>query len=335
MAMIVFIFTFGLLLQGSEAEYDPCVTATDLHRAGDRGTGCADLYDQVCDRYAINETVWYKVENKHGDNLYKDMVTSAPELNHCGTSFPIWLNGILPHGNHTQKNLTVCMQGLENACETSFNITVMNCHQYHVYKLKPTDTCNAAYCFGHERCQSTPGHTTSKPTVDPAALEPCDTSHNLHQAGERGTECSIGSSDTICDRYAVEDVWYRVTNGGGEDLELVTKPQHINMCGTSFPIWMNGTHPTGGSVVNRTACQHGIEGSCIHQYNISVKHCDSYFVYKLQKTLICDAAYCFGQDKQCENPDYNSNAAHASPLTSLLAVHVAILWMIGRQSFFL
>lgn len=334
MATLLLIIIIQLFLQGYTADVDPCATAVDLHRAGDRGTNCSGIQDQICDRYAIDPTVWYKVPSPSNvDNLYKDMATNAPELNHCGTSFPIWLNGTMPHDNHSIKNVTACIRGLHHICQTSYNITVMKCDLNHVYKLKPTNTCDVAYCFGHERCHSpTDTHPVSS-TVDPALLEPCNTTHHLHRAGDRGTECSIDDSAALCDRYDIEDTWYRVINGDNQDLELVTTPPKLNTCGTSFPIWLNGTHPTNGFTVNRTACQHGILGSCIHHYDVSIKHCDSYYVYRLQKALVCDAAYCFGQDRHCESPNYNNKAVPGSPFAVLLAVSAAVVWVIGRQSF--
>ncbi|XP_021370237.1 uncharacterized protein LOC110461195 [Mizuhopecten yessoensis] len=343
MAILFLFFAYSVLLQGFQAEPDPCDTAEVLHRHEDRGTRCViSDSNQVCDRYALNETVWYHVPNQSPtDNLFLDMATSPAELNTCGTSFPIWLNGSLPGGNRTQKIMTACMRGLKNVCQTAYNITVVSCPpSYHVYKLRATDTFNAAYCFGNDVCHgstTTAPVTTQQPgpsTVDLGVSEPCNTTHNLHHAGGRGTRCSGDVKSQICDRYAVEDVWYRVKSGG-KDLELVTKPPPINMCGTSFPIWMNGTHPTNGATVNRTACENGIDGSCLHRYNISIKHCDTYHVYKLQSTLVCDAAYCFGQDRTCEISGYDNSGVHLSPFAFLLAICVACAWMVGGRAFLL
>ncbi|XP_060065961.1 uncharacterized protein LOC132546267 [Ylistrum balloti] len=325
--LILFTFlVFGWFLRESQAI--PCETAIELHRSEDRGTGCTGIYNQVCDRYAINESLWYKVPNEMGsDPQYKDMVTHPPELNQCGTSFPIWLNGSLPRSKYSDTTLTACMRGINNTCQSTYNVTIMSCNGFHVYKLRATTTCDAAYCFG--RCQTS--DDTRLPFLDTGLSEPCNTSHYLHRAGDRGTQCTITGDDRtpVCDRYAVSDVWYRVTNDG-EDLQIVTQPPQVNSCGTSFPIWMNDTHPTDGDTVNRTACELGIDGSCLHEYNISIKSCQTYYVYKLQSTIVCDAAYCFGQNRSCDtgNPNYNSSGDHASPLAVLLVVCVTMMYLL-------
>lgn len=41
----------------------------------------------LCDRNLINETKWYRATD--------DMVTNATKADICGTSFPLWLSGII------------------------------------------------------------------------------------------------------------------------------------------------------------------------------------------------------------------------------------------------
>lgn len=53
----------------------------------------------------------------------------------------------IPSDGVTQ-NLTACGVGFSNNCEKPFSIEVKNCTAFLVYKLKPLDSCNSAYCFG-------------------------------------------------------------------------------------------------------------------------------------------------------------------------------------------
>ena len=55
-------------------------------------------------------------------------------------------------------------------------------------------------------------------------------------------------------------------------------------CGTKYPVWLNGTHPTvAEGVVSRTVCYSGYSGCCWFSNIIKVKNCSSYYVYELMK----------------------------------------------------
>ena len=67
-------------------------------------------------------------------------------------------------------------------------------------------------------------------------------------------------------------------------------------CGTKYPGWLNGTHPTvAEGVVTRTVCYScygGYEGYCWWRNIIKVKNCSSYYVYELQKLPNWPFRYC-------------------------------------------
>lgn len=68
--------------------FDPCTTNNILEHSKYRGGNCiARTGKEICDKY-IDEQ-WYKTEN----NL--TIATNIQKPYHCGTSFPIWLNGKL------------------------------------------------------------------------------------------------------------------------------------------------------------------------------------------------------------------------------------------------
>lgn len=60
----------------------------------------------------------------------------------CHYSDPIPSNGL-------NKTLTACEVGFFNNCTRPYDIDVKNCSSFLVYKLKPSDVCNSAYCFGN------------------------------------------------------------------------------------------------------------------------------------------------------------------------------------------
>lgn len=45
--------------------------------------------------------------------------------------------------------MTACEVGFYNNCTRQYDIDVKNCSSLLVYRLKPSDVCNSAYCFGN------------------------------------------------------------------------------------------------------------------------------------------------------------------------------------------
>ena len=62
------------------------------------------------------------------------------------TVFFFKVDSIPPDG--VTQTLTACEVGFSNDCTRTYEIEVKNCTTFLVYKLKPLNTCNSAYCFG-------------------------------------------------------------------------------------------------------------------------------------------------------------------------------------------
>lgn len=74
---------------------DPCDPGGHslLYRSGDRGSNCTlEYYDRICDN-SIKEK-WYRIQS-HDDLQSRTMITEPPKFFECGTSSPIWLNGMI------------------------------------------------------------------------------------------------------------------------------------------------------------------------------------------------------------------------------------------------
>jgi len=105
----------------------------------------------------------------------------------------------------------------------------------------------------------------------------------------------------LCDKdYVTVSGWYRFTSFVGE--KMPTYKVDMKRCGTRFPIWLNGTHPTRPTdpVVNIKACINimGRNGGCLKHFTVGVKRCPKgFFVYYLKKITRCPTAYCAG--KKC------------------------------------
>ena len=84
--------------------------------------------------------------------------------------------------------------------------------------------------------------------------------------------------------------WYRFRGAAGDRMPDKCVP--LYRCGTLFPGWLNGTHPTvTEGVVTRTVCYTSSD-CCLHSTIIKLKNCSSYYVYELRSTPSLFSRYC-------------------------------------------
>ena len=77
--------------------------------------------------------------------------------------------------------------------------------------------------------------------------------------------------------------WYRFQGAAGD--RMPDKCVFVYRCGTNYPGWLNGTHPTvAEGVVTRTVCFTSYIDCCTENSIIKVKNCSGYYVYELQRT---------------------------------------------------
>ncbi|PVD18845.1 hypothetical protein C0Q70_21402 [Pomacea canaliculata] len=107
----------------------------------------------------------------------------------------------------------------------------------------------------------------------------------------------------LCDIDLVAG-WYRFV----VDAESKMPETCVNnfKCGTTVPIWMNGTHPSvSDGIQTRRACANFQSGGasytpcCGQAVKIGVKNCEGFFIYYLHPTPACPMAYCAGKDAPC------------------------------------
>jgi len=85
--------------------------------------------------------------------------------------------------------------------------------------------------------------------------------------------------------------WYRFEGDAGTKMPTICVKK--GKCGTDFPGWLRGNHPTvADGEVDRQVC-FTFDGECCDRCeNIRVKNCTSYYVYELVKTSSCNQRYC-------------------------------------------
>ena len=85
--------------------------------------------------------------------------------------------------------------------------------------------------------------------------------------------------------------WYRFQGAAGT--KLVTTCPPMNRCDTSFPVWLSEDHPTvAEGTVPRKVCIHKYDNCCYDWFDIQVKNCSSYYIYKLLNLPYCPTRYC-------------------------------------------
>ncbi|XP_048773486.2 uromodulin-like isoform X2 [Ostrea edulis] len=132
-------FFFPVVLSDSCSTYDT-MTGDVVRRSSAYILTPTDT--AICDSFLDEK--WYRLDSLAGN----DIVQTCPPVTHCGTLYPLWMNGTLPLVSEGEVDRTVCQSGLAGCCESSLTIQVRNCGTFNVYNLKRTSGCPIAYCFG-------------------------------------------------------------------------------------------------------------------------------------------------------------------------------------------
>ena len=116
----------------------------------------------------------------------------------------------------------------------------------------------------------------------------CSSNTTFDSAGRNVTS----PYQSLCDS-SLADEWYRLIGDAGSYLpESCPQPQS-DVCGTSFPGWLNGIHPTTSEgVVTRQACFSSSTSCCAYSTTIEIKNCGNFYVYKLAPVPACFSRYC-------------------------------------------
>ena len=119
--------------------------------------------------------------------------------------------------------------------------------------------------------------------------DPCYHYKNLSDR-ERKMSYKTPEGSEKCDSQLPEG-WYRFVGAAGT--KMPTTRVEAFRCGTKYSGWLDGTDPTvEDGEVRRKVCFHDRSDSCKFFNDISVKNCESYFIYKFSKPHSCDSRYC-------------------------------------------
>ena len=88
--------------------------------------------------------------------------------------------------------------------------------------------------------------------------------------------------------------WIRFKGSGGTVIPEYAPPMHH--CGANAPGWIRGSHPAvSDGIVGRQLCYHFNGDECIYQYEISIRNCGEFYVYKMPYVTRCSLRVCTGK----------------------------------------
>ncbi|VDI67679.1 Hypothetical predicted protein [Mytilus galloprovincialis] len=200
--------------------------------------------------------------------------------------------------------MNACTVGLSSNCSTSWNVTVKNCGYYNVAKLPPLHMC-AKYCM--ESMNSSGWNSNSSQwysgmhTSPSYWNDPCYSYSIISNDYDRAVDYILMDGETeYCDNITLG--WYGYM--GYENVP--TKPPKPGQCGSSSPIWFEGTYPWyNGMISTMKACTVGLSSNCSTSWNVTVKNCGYYNVAKLPPLYMC-AKYCM---ESKNSSGWNSNTS--------------------------
>ncbi|KAL9951198.1 hypothetical protein ACROYT_G043820 [Oculina patagonica] len=207
----------------------------------------------------------------------------------CGTRYPGWLNGAHPSVAEGVVTRRVCYTASRNCCVWQNNIKVKNCSGFYVYELQKPPRCSLRYCG------------------NAGAVHGCQNYTVLSEA-DRAQGNAV--KNNLCDRDLVTG-WYRFQGDAGDQMPDKCVPSE--RCGTVYPGWLSGAHPSvAEGVVTLKVC-YGYYTCCLFSNNIKVKNCSGFYVYESQRPRLCNLRYCgnAGAVDGCKNVTVLSEAGRA------------------------
>ena len=123
-------------------------------------------------------------------------------------------------------------------------------------------------------------------------MDGCNNYTVLSEADRGYGHIVINASNYRRDQDDLVPGWYRFQGAAGDRMADKCVPE--NHCGTQYPGWLSGAHPTiTEGVVTREVCFSQSYSCCSWYQNIRIRNCGAYFVYELPGPhFSCTAGYC-------------------------------------------
>lgn len=268
--------------------FDPCDMYEHEWMSYDpsRSRECTEANTNSC-----NSDIYSKpwVAFRYSDEEFLNVSRSSVSPGGCGSTSPMWIKETISAESNGIQTETLCISSPDDSCSTTLTFRSKGCPRYNVYEV-PNVTCGRL-CLDDPRA-SCPEDSTNTDGTGILPTDPCskEVYKMLPRADYRGGKCAYNEQKETCDAALISS-WYRAVGANG-NLKMRETPADPFVCGTKFPIWLNGPHPsTAAGEVKMTLSQ----ALTNRTLTTTVKNCnDEYFIYNLQPTGSCPEAYCFG-----------------------------------------
>ncbi|XP_067226371.1 uncharacterized protein [Chanodichthys erythropterus] len=268
------------IFTGITLNYDPCNNYNILDNHWRSTLNYWSMYGYIFDHddTRVEWDGWYRLFINGSSAQMPEWCVSYMS---CGGCSALWLGD-----SHPQLEDGVVTREIYGCRDDQFSryrsdpIQVKACPgNYYVYKFtRPTLSIPApVYC----------AVSFSTPSVDP-----CYNYTSLDEPWRATDHYNLG----MCDSNVEWNGWYRLYYNG-QNAQMPESCVNQFMCGTSDPLWLNGSHPQlEDGVVTRQVCLSSWNGCCNYtSHPIRVKACPgNYYVYEFVKPLLC-GAYCSGE----------------------------------------
>ncbi|KAH3842264.1 hypothetical protein DPMN_115761 [Dreissena polymorpha] len=178
---------------------DPCYRYNGLIEIPDMDTRHPSIkigtvaYSQ--DVYKLRFGLWYISDFP--------LTSAAVENGHCGTKFPIWVNGSTPTPGEGYVNLTACVKDYNDTCADTVTVLAKNCGYYYVYCFWNLPYADQRFCFDVDLSKVT---TTTKTTTTATTTTTKQTATKAKTAEYYYHDPSKQSGDSKCDCSKSEGV---------------------------------------------------------------------------------------------------------------------------------
>ncbi|CAG2222323.1 OCTN [Mytilus edulis] len=235
---------------------------------------------------------WYRYE------MLQNIPTKAPLPGQCGSSSPIWLNGTYSTNFGEYRSMSACQVGNSSICEKSWNVTVLSCMTFNVVYLEPVVSSCGRYCMEPE-------------WTNPSWYGPCFYDHTIITGDYTRTidyVLSEGMSED-CESSNLTAGWYRYD--GFQNIP--NTPPRPGQCGSSSPIWLNGSSPSlPGESTTMTACAVSESSTCQESWPVTMLNCYNYNVAYLEPNGNCSRYCMVSNDSYNQSINQSSSTIHFS-----------------------
>jgi hypothetical protein len=157
-----------------------------------------------------------------------------------------------------------------------------------VSKVTPSTTTKPSTTKPSTTSSTTPTKLTTL-TSNNSSLPQCSNYMRITDETRRSTH----AHHTGCDNaiFKGEPKWVRFSGAAGT--RLAPGPMEPFHCGTQGTGWYKGTYPTvAGATTTGTVCYSWPGNTCQWSNQISITHCNDFYVFSLRTPPACFLRYC-------------------------------------------